>query len=886
MNIFQRQFLIGAAFVFCAATLSGFAAPVSPGYVEGELLVHFACGPRSEAAASSRRAFRHEIRRNFDRIGWQHIQLAPGETVAQALPRYRAHPGVLAVEPNYLLEVEPMSSEPVVVPDDPKYDQQWPLRQIDATNAWATTTGSRDVVVAVVDSGIDYLHEDLAANMWTNRNEIPGNGRDDDANGYVDDIFGIDVASHDGNPMDGYFQTFTHGTVCAGIIGAAGNNGRGVVGVNWSVQLLAIRFLANSTSNFVASVGFVEACMYLLDQKARGVNIRVASHSYGFTAPPPEVVRTALQSLGEAGVLNVFAAGRKLNGQGADLDVEPVSFPQYWHLPGTLNVAASDQNDQLTVDSNWGATNVDLAAPNAPVVAVQGGSPHTTYYEGGVLFPLQGTSIACPFVAGAAALLASAYPSATADQLRTALLESVDLVPGLNQRVASGGRLNVGRAMNHPLLSRTAPPWIVGPPQSQTNGAGYCACFNVRATGTNLSWQWRANGTNLADNARVSGTTRDTLTVCNLLPADAADYTVVLSNAFGQVTSAVARLTVVTCPVVLAQPQSHQIVDGSPITLRVSAAGAVPLTFQWQREGQALNGATNTTLEFPNPLPADSGNYSVVISNRCNTLTSAVARLEVFGRPLIVEQPQSRTVAVGSDVALRATVTSLASVPMYYSWALNLGAVEWFETSQFVFATNLSRVSSGLAGTWQLLVDNDATFLSGSLITSDPAYVTVVEPPTNRTVAVGESVSFRARAYGTPPITYRWQHDGTDVVDGARVTGAATATLNLTQVLPADAGTYTVLVRNAGGAETGFAATLNVATPMCPVLQMVDCTESSSGHCLLICWPKMLPLSVIYADALGDTWTPWAGPTVAMGDCTCVRIPIDQAHRFFRLLGP
>src|SRR5437867_1939730 len=278
---------------------------VAPRSVPGELLVKFQGGPRGAAAAQAQQRFKHVVSRNFDHIGWQHIQLPPGMTEAQALDQYRRHPGVIAVEPNYVLQLR--LTDPNFVPNDPRFNEQWALAKIGATNAWALSTGSSNVVVAVLDTGVRYSHEDLGANVWRNPGEIPGNGIDDDGNGYIDDVYGIDAVNHDSDPNDQPIGITYHGTACASIVGAVANNGLGISGVNWSVKLMPLRLAA--ASNYIASAWVVECFDYVVMMKNRDVNIRVTSNSYGVDDAPSQAMRDAIDAAGNAGILSVFAAG-------------------------------------------------------------------------------------------------------------------------------------------------------------------------------------------------------------------------------------------------------------------------------------------------------------------------------------------------------------------------------------------------------------------------------------------------------------------------------------------------------------------------------------------------------------------------------------------------
>jgi subtilisin family serine protease len=334
-----------------------------------------------------------------------------------------------------------ISAQPI--PNDPMFAQQYGLAKIGATNAWAVSTGSSNVVVAIVSTGVNYNHEDLQANMWRNPGEIPGNGIDDDANGYVDDVHGIDTVgngfSRDGDPMDEgvYYPTlgqFYHGTANAGIIGAAANNGVGIAGVNWSVRLMALR--ASATSN-VRESNVVAALDYISLMKDRGVNIRVVHLPYFFLSVS-HAFREAHERIAARGILQVaipyFADWNH--------DLSPV-YPAALRLPGMITVACLDQSDNLVPNTGYGRTSMDLAAPSLDVVTTSGESPGSyRSYPGG-------TEAGGAHVAGAAALLFAIAPEATAEDVKTALLETVDVLPSLSDKVATSGRLNLGNAARH-----------------------------------------------------------------------------------------------------------------------------------------------------------------------------------------------------------------------------------------------------------------------------------------------------------------------------------------------------------------------------------------------------------------------------------------------------
>jgi subtilisin family serine protease len=231
---------------------------------------------------------------NFNFIGWQRLRVPAGISVEAAIAKYKTQANVEAVEPNYVWK-------PLKTANDPRFGQQYALSKIKAPAAWDSTTGNVGIVVAVIDSGVDYTHPDLSANMWRNPGEIAANGRDDDNNGYVDDVYGIDTENSDTNPMD----DDDHGTHCAGVIGAASNNGVGMTGINWSVQIMALKFLG---PNGGSTAGAIKCFEYVTMMKKRGVDIRVTSNSWG-GADYSAALKTAMDTAGNAGVIHMTASG-------------------------------------------------------------------------------------------------------------------------------------------------------------------------------------------------------------------------------------------------------------------------------------------------------------------------------------------------------------------------------------------------------------------------------------------------------------------------------------------------------------------------------------------------------------------------------------------------
>lgn len=400
-------------------------------YAAGELLVKFEAGSSEPREKLARVGL--ETIGSFSTVRWQHVRLPPGITVEEGLARYRSLPGVERVQPNFIYRAQATAN-------DPRFNELYGLDKIQAPLAWDTTTGSPSVVVAVIDLGIDYNHEDLSANMWRNPGETglnPSgqdkaiNGIDDDGNGYVDDVFGIDTINHDSNPLD----DGGHGTHVSGTLGGVGNNGTGVVGVNWNVRIMAIKSHGADGNGTSASV--VEAFQYVAMMRRRGINVSVTNNSWGGApeaADFDQALKDAIDDAGSTGILNMCAAGNSAR----DNDALPF-YPASYDSPSIIAVAASDQNDNRAGFSSWGATSVDLAAPGVSILST---------FPGSYGF-LSGTSMATPHVSGAAALLWAHAPHLTSAQVKATLMNSVDLVPQWSGLTVTGGRLNLARAVQN-----------------------------------------------------------------------------------------------------------------------------------------------------------------------------------------------------------------------------------------------------------------------------------------------------------------------------------------------------------------------------------------------------------------------------------------------------
>jgi subtilisin family serine protease len=328
-----------------------------PLYRPGELLVEFTDQPsETEVRSLHSRAGGAVI--NRARKGRLHrVRFTDSRAALKAMQRYREDSRVVHVERHAL-------RYPQASPDDPKLVDQWALDRIAAPAGWNFSTGGDDMVIAVIDSGIDYLHPDLAANIWVNVAERDGIADvDDDGNGYVDDVIGwdfagalFDIEDPDADPMDG--ATTGHGTHVAGIIAAAGNNGEGIAGLCWNARIMPLKVKADNAEDY-GTFEVIEAIDY-----AVGQNVRIVNCSFGGTTSS-DLEYQALERLHQAGGIAVCAAG---NG-GSDLDQSNFVYPACYDLPHIIAVAAAARNDTLAGFSNWGRVSADVMAPGESILS-------------------------------------------------------------------------------------------------------------------------------------------------------------------------------------------------------------------------------------------------------------------------------------------------------------------------------------------------------------------------------------------------------------------------------------------------------------------------------------------------------------------------------------
>ena len=407
---------------------------------KAEILVRFRAGVTQNTIESLTQRLNDQVEDRIESVAnLEVIEDEDGKDAESMVAQYRSLPEVEYAELNSEIKLDhDDSGRKHIHADDEMFSRQWGLfnsRQnggtagadISAMRAWAVTKGSDQVVVAVLDSGVDYSHPDLANNIWS-RPPIIAAYHDDDLTPDlgIDDVHGFNVVEDTGDPMDDN----GHGTHCAGIIGAEGGNGIGIAGVNWNVKIMPLKFM--DADGIGTTKDAIEAINYVIDRKRAGVNVRIISASWGSTAKSralEDVIRKAY----EEGILFVAAAGNS----SSDNDQTP-HYPSSYNLGNVISVAALNRRDELASFSNYGAKSVHVAAPGEEILS--------TWLKNG-FEEKKGTSMATPFVAGVAALVLAQNPKISVDELRALLLKSVDPVLSLKGKVSSGGRINAAKAV-------------------------------------------------------------------------------------------------------------------------------------------------------------------------------------------------------------------------------------------------------------------------------------------------------------------------------------------------------------------------------------------------------------------------------------------------------
>ncbi|MES2964451.1 MAG: S8 family peptidase [Bdellovibrionota bacterium] len=459
-----------------------------------DLLIKFA----NTAALKSFTSLAHSGGARIETLGesqWVRVQLTEKQDLS--LSEIAADPNVLAVQPNYKIRLlenyqaktpaalaklgRALMAPPIPMPggempaDNPPFpsnkiggsgadselSKQWGMNDIGVQAGWKHGKGA-GVIVAVIDTGVDYTHEDLQDNLWRNAGEMgkdaqgrdkSANGVDDDGNGYVDDLMGWDMVTNDNKPFDlamGPLDLLMkggnpgHGTHCAGNVAAVGNNGRGVAGVAPDAKIMILRFLSEKGEGDTA--GAIKAIDYAVKNGAR-----VLSNSWGSEGEDPaegeanKALREAIQRAEDAGTLFVAAAGNGHQGVGYDNDTDAKpAYPASYDHDTIISVAAIDVDDKFGSFSNWGRRTVDIAAPGVKVFSTTVGGKYSDMVIDlfGIQASWDGTSMACPHVAGAAAAYWSKHPTATWKDVKKAILDSAAPIAVAKGKLVTEGKLN------------------------------------------------------------------------------------------------------------------------------------------------------------------------------------------------------------------------------------------------------------------------------------------------------------------------------------------------------------------------------------------------------------------------------------------------------------
>lgn len=676
-----------------------------------------------------------------------HFDLVQGLTFAAvpenddptlALRSLQANPAVEYAEPNYIVTAFAM-------PNDPSLGRQYHLNQssdadIDATEAWDLQTGT-DVIIAVIDTGVDYSHPDLRNNIWTNPGEIAGNGRDDDGNGFVDDVRGWDFINNDNNPMD----DSQHGTHVAGILAAEGNNGTGVSGVNWKARIMPIKFMGANGSGSTAAA--IRAIQYAVANGAR-----VSNNSWGGGAAS-QALRDAIAAANSRGHIFVAAAGN----DGSNNDAAP-TYPASYDLPNVISVAASTTGDGIATFSNFGARSVHVAAP--------GQSIFSTVPNGGYA-SLSGTSMAAPVVTGVVGLMIASNPSVTTNQIRTNIMSTADRPAGLSGRTASG-RLNALRAVQSVAAAAPQPAPAPNPapapvpaptPVSVTPGAQAVApgtTLQLSATGgRGAPYTWSINNS-------TAGSVNQNTGLFTASRTNAGAVTVTATDSTGTRGSATITVTAVSIT-----PDTGQLTVGQ--TLNLAATGGTP-PYAWSSSN---TGVASVNSQGGQVTAVGPGTATVTVTD-ANGAGRTTGNITVSAAAAnVVITPASKVMAVGEKLTFSATGGS--------------GPYTWSSSAPAVLAINAQgEATSQSTGTATLSV-RDA---GGNVATSGAITVRqVLVQASAASVMVGGTIELSATG-GVGP--YNWTSSNPAIAS----VGGSGGTATLTGV---SGGSVTITVTDADG---------------------------------------------------------------------------------------
>jgi thermitase len=702
--------------------------------------------------------------------GMQVVTLPENISVDEAIAEYQKNPDVLYAEPNYVYQIS------AITPNDPYYSNYlWGLHNtgqtiggsvgtadadIDAPEAWGISTGSNNVVVAVIDTGVNYNHPDLAANIWINPGEIAGNHIDDDLNGYIDDIHGWNFITNTSDPFDDN----GHGTHVSGTIGAVGNNNIGVTGVNWNTKIMALKFLDASGSGYTDRA--VTAILY-----ANANGAAVISNSWGGYGDS-QSIKDAIDA---SPAVVVCAAGN----DGISTDTYP-HYPSSYTSANIISVAATDNKDQLASFSNYGPKNVSLAAPGVNILSTLNVSGTYTYsYK-------SGTSMATPHVSGVAALVKSVNPGLTNIQIKNIILNNVDVKSSLFGKVNTSGRLNAYKAMQ--AVRATVIPVADFSALPSEGMAPVTVQFTDLSSNTPTSWNWtfgdgNRTGSNLQNPVHTYFTK--------------GNFTVNLNatNSWGSnISTKVQYINVTVIPPVA--DFSGTPVDGrAPLTVQFTDLSAnAPTSWNWTFGDGTL---TNATFQNPVHKYAIAGSYSVSlnatntegsdimtksyyvnvlpplpVADFIGTPVTGVAPLTVTFSDLSINEPDTWNWTFGDGETTNATERN--PVHTYfttgsYNVSLNVTNTEGFNNStkiRYIIVTEFptTKIAVNRNGAWYLDYNGNGVW-DGTVIDRNDNF----GGPGNRSVAGDWDGDGRTEIGVTNGIDWYLDNNGNGVWDGPAI---------------------------------------------------------------------------------------------------------------------
>lgn len=456
----MKKMLVGLSTMAMATGLVASEAA----HVPGEIIVKFKSGSQKSLSQKTLAQLgvesQRDVKLSYDTLSV--FKVSNDKSINSVLASLKNNPNVEYAEPNFIYKIDPIKENHAItkkllkspftdfsapIPEDTDFGKLWGLRNtgsnepqggagvegadINALKAWEISKGSHSVKIAVIDTGVDYNHPDLKANMWVNPKEIAGNGIDDDKNGFIDDIYGYDFANNDANPMDGN----GHGTHCSGTIGAIHNNQLGVSGVMADITIMAVKFLSDSGS------GSLEGAIKAIDY-ATTMNVDLMSNSWG-GGGRSEALLEAINRASNAGIIFTAAAGNSSSNN----DSSP-SYPASYNTPNMVAVAALTAQNTLASFSSYGRNSVHIAAPGHNILSTVNGGKYSVY---------SGTSMATPHVSGVLGLLLAKEGRLSHDVLRTRLTMTGVPVAALKGKTQTASRIDAYNLLTDTRPERSGP---------------------------------------------------------------------------------------------------------------------------------------------------------------------------------------------------------------------------------------------------------------------------------------------------------------------------------------------------------------------------------------------------------------------------------------------